>query len=284
MKRKVLAIILVLVVTCVFGLAGCGSGGPGPAQKKPTMEASIDKVFTVGSYDGKKLLVVNLDVTNNSDFNLSATSVQMYATASLDGKTLASAFLSDSNPVALPWTSSIGPGAEGPAQLVFELSATEGMVDLSIAVDSIDYTDKIVILDESFDLAGVEAVVSESEFNVKVTNAIVTDDGSGKDLLVLYINFTNNSDSAMSFSYAINANLFQNDIALKRAYLPYNHPLDDSDLSSNTYTEIKKGASIDLILVYDLYDAVNPVEIQLVDMQSYDYAVILEKTIQIAGA
>ena len=68
---------------------------------------------------------------------------------------------------------------------------------------------------------------------------------------------------------------------MKNGYLPYNHPLRDRDLDSNSYTEIKKGASIELIEVYELNDATAPIEIKIIDRQSFDNAVVLEKTIEI---
>ena len=284
MKKKVLAVILSLTIACMFTLTGCLPGLPGSSQKTPTMEASVERVFTVGSYGGNKLLVVNLNVKNNADYNLSAMTVQMYAQANLNGSPLASSYLTESSPEALPWATTITPSSVGQSQLVFELPATEGVVGLSITVDTLDYSGTVVILDESFDLSGVEAVVSESEFDVKVTNAIVTDDGEGTDLLVLYVSFANNSASAISYGSAIGTELFQNGIALKTAYLPYKHPLADNDLSSNSYTDIKTGATIDLMLVFSLYDAKNLVEIQLTDRQTIDYAVILETSIEISGS
>jgi len=280
MKKKVLAALLALTVACMFALTGCMPGLSNATQKMPIMEASIDKVFTVGSYGGTKLLVVNLNVKNNTEVNLAVIGVQMYASATLDEKNLASSYISEDNPEALSWSANIAPNSEGPAQVVFELPASEGVVHLTMTVDSLDRTDMIVILDETFDLSGVEAVVSESEFEVKVTDAIITDDGEGKDILVLYVTFTNNSNSPISYGSAIGTELFQNDIALKSGYLPYKHPLADNDLSSNTYTDIKKGASIEVMLVFDLYDSKSPVEIKLIDRQSYDNAVLFEKTIQ----
>lgn len=271
----------------MLALTGCiVSQNPAPKQgsKEPSMEAVVTKVFTTGSYDGSTLLVVNLNVKNNSDVVLPAIVIQMYATATLDGKTLPNAYLPNDNPNALNSSASINSRSEGPAQLVFELTSTKGTVDLAISVETLDYSSTVEILKESINLASVEAIVSESEYEVVINKATVTDDGEGKDLIVLNITFTNNSDSAKSFGSAVGTELFQNDIALKSGYLPYNHPLADSDLRSNSYTDIRKGASIDLQVVYELYDTTNPVDIMCVDSRSYDRAVILEKTIKLTDA
>jgi len=284
MKRKTLTAILALTMACMLALTGCFPGLPGASQKTPLMDASVERVFTIGSYGGKKLLVINLNVTNNTDYNMTALTVQMYAQASLNGASLATSYLSDSSPEAISWGNSISPGSTGLGQLVFELPSTEGVVDLIITVDALDYSDMIVILEDSFDLAGVEAIVSESEFDVKVTNAVVTDDGEGTDVLVVYITFTNNSDSATSFSYSIGTEFFQNGIALKTTWLPYRHPLIDNDLTSNRSTDIKTGSSIDLMLVFSLYDNKNPVEIQLIDRTTIDNVVLLETSIDVSGS
>jgi len=247
------------------------------------MEASIDKVFIVGSYSGE-LLVINLTLKNNADYNLSPYAAQMSATATLDGKPLAMGYLPDSNPHALPSSANIAPGAEGPGQLAFELPAKEGIVELLINSDTLSYTDVIEILNETIDLATVEAEVSESDYEVAVKDVTVTDDGEGGDLIVMTISFTNNSSEATSFGSAVNLELFQNDMSLKRGYLPWRHPLDDDDLSSNSYVDIREGASIDVQVVYELYDTTSPVEIKAVDSWSFDKAVILDKKIDVSGS
>jgi len=284
MKRKALALILTVSLACTFALTGCGIGGSGVSQKMPQMEASVDKVFTTGGgYDNKTFLVINLNVKNNTDTNMPSGVIQMYASANLDGQPLSSDYLPYDNPSAIDVLSSIAPGATGVAQLVFALPDTRGTVQLMIAVDNLDYSAVVDIVNESFNLADVEALVSESEFDVSIDDAIVTDDGEGKDIIVLKISFTNNSDSATSFGSAIDTQLFQNDVALKSTYLPYNHPLTDRDLGSNSYTDIRNGASIELQLVYELHDKTNPIEIKLVDRQSFDNKVLLEKTISVKG-
>ena len=279
MKRRVVLMVFALSCACVLGLMSIACFGP----KAPALDATIAKTFTTGSYDGTTLLVVELDVTNNTDTIMPASVIQMYATATLDGKTLSEGYLSSDNPNALPMTSSISSKSSGLAQLVYILPSTEGAVDLVINVDSTDYSSTIEVLNESIDLANVEAIVSETDYEVKINDVTLTDDGEGKDLIVLSISFTNNSDSGTSFSSAINTELFQNDIALKSGHLPYNHPSHNSDLSSNSYTDIKKGASIELQVVYELNDAKNPVEIKCIDSSSYDKAVILEKKIEVGG-
>jgi hypothetical protein len=296
MKRKVFVkvIALVLSVACMSTLVGCfgakgGSGGTGGSgglggnnSKEPALEVSIEREFITGNYDGSKLLVIDLKIKNNSDYNEYGTGIQDNTKATLDGKTLATAYLSDKNPNAISYSAVIAPGEEGPGQLVYQLPSTEGTVDLVISVRTIDYLGTVEVLSKSIDLAKTKTIVSESEYKVVLENMVKTDDGNGKDLLVLYITFTNNSDEAKSFGSAINVELFQNDIALKMGYMSSKNSLYDNDLMFNTYTDIKKGASIKLQLTYELLDAKSPIEFSCKDMWSYDRAVILEKVIDLA--
>ncbi|MCL1797045.1 MAG: DUF5067 domain-containing protein [Eggerthellaceae bacterium] len=277
MKRKILAVVLALSVVSLFPLTGCGS-------PKPMFDASLDKVFIAGSYDGT-LLVVNLNIKNNAQTNISGSMAQLYATATLDGKTLGSAWLSDKHPEAVDAYASITPQAEGKGQLVFDLPAgAEGTVELVITVDTLDHRGVVEVLNESINLADVEAIVSESEFEVVVNSVTVTDDGNGKDLLVLNVTFTNNSADAVSFGGSVKTQLFQNGIELKMGWLPFNHPLEKEDMWTNSSVDLKQGLSIDIQQVYELQDSKSPVELTYTDWASLENIVVLEKTIDVAGA
>jgi len=283
MKKKALIMALALCLACSFTLVGC-KGLLGGAGKVPEFEASIEKVFTTGNYDGSTLLVINLNITNNSDLQIPSAGLGFNASATLDGKTLSEDFLGLNHPEAVDMTATIAAKSQGIGQLVYKLPETEGVVELVISPNSLDYSKTIEVLRESIDLSKVEAVVSESGLDITVNSVTLTDDGEGKSLVVLDITFTNNSKEALSFGGAINTELFQNNIGLKSGYLPYNHPMADNDLNSNSYVDIKQGASINLIEVFELLDDTNPVELTCADYRSYDQAVILSKTIEIAGS
>lgn len=275
--------VLVLSVLCCLGLLGM-TGCMQPAKEnKPQFEVSINKVFTTGSYDGTTLLVINLDVKNNSSVSQYGGGFAYYTSATQDGSRLSDGYLSSDNPYALSMNSSIPAESEGEGQLVYELNSLEGTVEIVMTVDNMDYSASVEILNENIDLSQVENLGSETEYEVTINNVTVTDDGEGGDLVILDATFTNNSASATSFGYAIRTELFQNDISLKSGYLPYNHPAYDSDLSSNSYTDIKQGASIDLQLVFELNDATSPVELTCIDSDSFDKAVILSKVIELGG-
>lgn len=281
MKRKLLLSAIMVACACLVGLVGCGL--PGGGQKAPLVEAQVSSVFTTGDYEGSTLLVIEFDVKNNADYPFYANGLGMDTTVTLEGESLKESYLSSNNPRALSDASSISPGEEGKAQLAYVLPSTEGTVEVVTKIETVDYSDTVEIVNESIDLSSVESFQSESEYGVEINNSFMTDDGEGSDLVVVELTFKNESDSATSFGSAITTKLFQNDVELKSGYLPYNHPSYDSDASSNSYTDIKAGASIDVQMVYVLNDKKSPIEIKCIDWESFDQAVVLESEIKLDG-
>lgn len=278
-RRSALALGATAALATTGLLSGCGG-----AASKPMMDASVTRAFTCGSYD-TELFVVDLEVKNNSDTNLmSGVLSYSYATATHDGKALPSGFMMPEAEGYLSESTTIAPGETGPGQAVFELDSREGTVEFVLTVDTVDYKDKVEVLRQTFNLAEVERIESEATFYVSVDDVVVTDDGEGTSLLVLALTFTNNAESPASFGTAVKTELYQNDIALKSGYLPYNHPAANDELESNSYIDVKKGASLPVQIVYQLLDASTPVEMCLVDNMSYDQRVVMEKTIEIKGA
>lgn len=277
--KKTLSLCLVALMLCAVTMTGCGK-----AAAQPEITANINRAFITGDSDGSSLLVVNLDVTNNRDMSYYSSVVASYSSATLDGEKLSSAYLPYQHPEELDLNSTINPGETGLAQAVFTLPSTEGTVELTINAETLDYSGTVEILKEEISLDTLEAVESEAEFEIEIGDVVVTDDGDDKDLLVMNLTFTNNSDEANSFGSAVDFEIFQNDISLKSGYLPYNHPSADEALSSNTYTDVKKGASLEVQVVYELNDPSAPIEVKAVDAWSFDKRVLFEKVIEIAGA
>ena len=50
----------------------------------------------------------------------------------------------------------------------------------------------------------------------------------------------------------------------------------------NTYTEVQKDTSVPVLEVYELVDPAAPVEMQLIDWNSYDQRVVLDTTIELS--
>ena len=274
MKKITLLAATVVMAGSLF--TACGK------SSTPQYEATVDEVFTCGTYNGTAL-VVNLDATNNTDEYLDNYTISYNLVATLDGTVLSTSYLGSDNPYAIA-DAKIKGGESAVVQAAFDLSGVEYDEDSELELELTAYTIKdyktVGVLEETISMADVEAKVSESEFDVTIDNVTVTDDGDGNNIVVIDYTFTNDSDEATSFSMAVEEELFQDGVQLQSGYLPYNHPMYDEIDSSNSYTDIKAGASIQVREVYELKSDSN-VEIKLTDRSSFDNAVIMEKEIQV---
>lgn len=90
------------------------------------------------------------------------------------------------------------------------------------------------------------------ELDVKEYGVSKTEDG--RDVIAIKYKFTNNDDSEQSFFNGIDDGVFQNGVKLEKAY----------DYEKENYeTHIKSGASVDVVLVYELIDTTTDVEVEL---------------------
>ena len=97
-------------------------------------------------------------------------------------------------------------------------------------------------------------------------------DVEGKDCIIVKYVFGNVSgEEPASFMFAFSDYAFQNGVGLNEAYI-----LDDSAnySSDNQSKEIKKGATLEVEVAYELNDTTSPVEIEVEELFSFD-----EKTI-----
>ncbi len=277
MKRITLLAAVVVMAGSLFTACG-GSKG-----KQPQYTTTLNEAFTCGAYDGD-ILVVNLDATNNTEDYIDDYSVAYNVVATIDGKTLSTSYVSDENPYAIPSGTKIGPEETTTIQSAFELSGVDYSDDSELKLVVTSHTIKdykqVSVMEETLKMGDVERKTSESEFDVTVDNVTVTDDGEGKNLVVIDYTFTNNSSEATSFSWAVDEKLFQDDVELKSGSLPWKHPMADEVDYMNSSTDVKSGASIQIRKVYELTSTSN-VEIVLTDQQSFDKAEILNTEIQV---
>ena len=280
MRKFRLFAAMVLAVSTI--LVACGGESKSAAKEKTQYDATVNEVFTCGSKYSGELLVVNLDVTNNSDSYLDSFSPAYRLEASVDGEVLETSYISDDNPYYVK-EKKIASEEAGVSQAAFSLEDIDYDEDSELHLILTSYTiddyKEVAVLDETISMADVEAKTSESEFEVTVDNVTVTDDGEGTYLLVIDYTFTNNSDEPTSFSWAVEESLFQDGIELKTGYLPYKHPMAD-EVENNQGTDVKAGASLPIRRVYELISDSN-VEIKLTDNISFDGATILDTEIQV---
>ena len=117
------------------------------------------------------------------------------------------------------------------------------------------------------------------EYSIVIDSCRLATDYEGKPVVIVKYVFTNVSDEdAISFSVAIDDNVYQNGIGLNSSYV-----VDDSaDYSiDNQSKEIKAGASLDVEVAYELNDTTTPIEVEVKEWISFDDKTIT-KTFTIA--
>lgn len=92
---------------------------------------------------------------------------------------------------------------------------------------------------------------------------------NGELILGIKYSFTNNSDDAACFDWVVDDDVFQNGAELPKIYT-----------DENATTNIQSGASIDVVIVYQLTDT-SDVDIELTDIME-QYEGKITKTIQIS--
>ena len=276
MKKRVSVILLAVLCLCSFALVGCED-----ASAKAPFEVTVEEAFICNTYNGE-VLVVNLDVTNTSKDYVNVGSIVYEIGAKLDGTSLKPGYLPDSSDNFISIDAKIAAGEKGKAQAIFELSGeTEGEVILTGVTYTVNYEKQVEFLNETIDFSTLEKKVSESKYKLTIDNVLKTDDGDGKDIIVIDMTFANNSEEAASFGYAVSLEIFQNGTALKSGYLPYKHPSYDEELEGNNYLDIKGGNEIKVRKVLTLNDENEPIEVKAIDNGSFDVGPLLEVEIQI---
>lgn len=116
------------------------------------------------------------------------------------------------------------------------------------------------------------------KYSVTIDSCRLAKDYAGKDVVIIKYTFTNVSDeNAVSFMVAMDDQVYQNGVGLNGAYI-----IDDNANydSGNQMKEIKKGASIQLEVAYELNDTVSDVEVEVSELFSTNDSVV-KKTFSI---
>ncbi len=113
------------------------------------------------------------------------------------------------------------------------------------------------------------------DYKVEIKSCRLAKDYEGKDAVIVTYSFSNlKNDDASSFMTSIEDNVYQNGVGLNESYI-----LDDSYNydSGNSTKEIKKGASIDVEIAYELNDNTTPIEVEVKEYFSWDEKVITKQ-------
>jgi hypothetical protein len=117
------------------------------------------------------------------------------------------------------------------------------------------------------------------DYSVEILESRLAKDFEGKDVVIIKYKFTNvANEEPASFMFAFDDAAFQDGVGLNKAFV-----LEDSANYSedNQSKEIKKGASIEVEVAYELNDTTTDVEIEVKELFSFEERTI-KKTFKIA--
>lgn len=132
---------------------------------------------------------------------------------------------------------------------------------------------------ESAATSNAEDSSSLGDYSVEISSSRLVKDYEGKDVIIVKYIFTNvNDDNPTSFMVAFDDNAYQNGVGLNETYFVS----DDAEYSSdNQSKEIKKGASLEVEVAYELNDNTTDVDIEVEELFSFEEKTI-SKTFKIA--
>ncbi len=112
------------------------------------------------------------------------------------------------------------------------------------------------------------------DYKVEIKGCRLAKDFEGKDVVIVKYGFTNNGDDSASFTFAFDDTVYQNGVGLNEAYI-----LDKSANydSGNQTKEIKKEATLDVEVAYELNDITTDIEVEVEELISFKDNVVKKK-------
>lgn len=113
-----------------------------------------------------------------------------------------------------------------------------------------------------------EADTNIGDYKVEIQSCRLAKDYMGKDVVIIKYLYTNvSNDDATAFYVAFDETVYQNGVGLNESYA-----LDDSANYSgdNQTKEIKKGASLEVEVAYELNDTTTDIEVEVKELFSFD--------------
>ena len=104
------------------------------------------------------------------------------------------------------------------------------------------------------------------DYNVEIKSCRLAEDYEGKPIVIITYGFTNNNDNATAFYLAVTDEVFQNGIGLNKCYFADDSAKYNSD---NQNKEIKKGATLDVEVAYELNDTTTDLEVEVSEFISF---------------
>lgn len=113
-----------------------------------------------------------------------------------------------------------------------------------------------------------ESDTNIGDYTVEIQSCRLAKDYEGKDVVIVKYLYTNvSNDDATAFWAAFDETVYQNGVGLNESYL-----VDDGANYStdNQSKEIKKGASLEVEVAYELNDTTTDIEVEVKELFSFD--------------
>lgn len=99
-----------------------------------------------------------------------------------------------------------------------------------------------------------------SNYSVEIKSCRFAEDYEGKPIVIVKYAFTNNDEDPIAFYIAFDDTVYQNGVGLNECYVAD----DSANYSSDNQTkEIKKGATIEVEIAYELNDTKTDIEVEV---------------------
>ncbi len=124
-----------------------------------------------------------------------------------------------------------------------------------------------------------EPATNLGDYNVEIESCRLAVDYSNEDIVIVKYKFTNvNDDDAASFDFAISDNVYQDGVSLNNCYFADESANYNSD---NASKKIKKGASIEVEVAYELNDSETDIVVEISELFSLFDDTVITKTFSI---
>ncbi len=117
-----------------------------------------------------------------------------------------------------------------------------------------------------------------NDYYVKIGEATITNDGLGKNILLLNVSFTNNNDEAKSFMYNLDCKMYQNGVELKMPISTYG--IENYNWEDKT-KEVQRGVNFEFKLAFEIEDLSSPVNVEITPYVSSKNSPKIVKTINL---
>ena len=104
------------------------------------------------------------------------------------------------------------------------------------------------------------------DYMVEIKGCRMAEDYQGNPIVIVTYSFTNNGDEAAAFYLSLEDEVYQDGIGLNKSYVV----ADSANYSSDNQSKsIKKGATLDVEVAYELNDTTSDVEVEVSEFFSF---------------